>query len=132
MSADEYPSIFSHQMEAIVYIYHLHLSIEVRTCCPKVSPITKVVVAGASLDFNCTVKISRSLPKYLSFKWFKKVNGTYLEIPDEQTYRKSGGTSELMINNAQTTLPSGISYKCQMEYRGKIQSGYSRLVVFSG
>ena len=96
------------------------------------SPKTKVVVAGASLDFTCEVDISRSLPKYLSFKWFKKVNGTYLEIPDDQTYRKSGGTSVLMIKNAQTTLPSGTLYKCQMEYRGKIHIGYSRLLVFSG
>ena len=95
-------------------------------------PEKKVVVAGASLDFTCTVEMPRSLPKYLSFKWFKKVNGTYLEIPDNQTYRMSGGTSVLMIENAQTTLPNGTSYKCQMDYRGKIHSGYSLLVVFSG
>lgn len=105
---------------------------EIKTCCPKMSPRKKVVIAGASLDFTCAVDMSQSLPKYLSFKWFKKVNGTYLDIPVEQTYRKSGGTSVLMIKNAQTTLPSGTLYKCQMDYRGKIRSNYSRLVVFSG
>ena len=116
-----------------MFIYTIStFSLEFKACCPKVSPEKKVVVAGASLDFTCTVEMSKSLPKYLSFKWFKKVNGTYLEIPDNQTYRKSGGTSVLMIENAQTTLPNGASYKCQMDYRGKIHSGYSLLVVFSG
>lgn len=96
------------------------------------SPKKKVDVAGASLDFTCAVDMSRSLPKYLSFKWFKKVNGTYLEIPDEQTYQKSGDTSVLMIKNVQPTPPNGTLYKCQMDYRGKIRSDYSHLVVFSG
>ena len=38
----------------------------------------------------------------------------------------------LMIKNAQTTPPNGSLYKCQIDYRGKIRSDYSRLVVFSG
>jgi len=98
-----------------------------------VSPTKKVVVAGESLEFRCEVgHMSNSLPKYLSFRWFKDVNGTYLKIPDEQTYRKSDSTSVLMIKNAQTTLPNGIAYKCQMDYREKKSNGYSRLVVFSG
>ena len=115
------------------YMYTIFtFSLEVKTCCPKMSPGIKVVVAGASLDFSCAVDMPKSLPKYLSFKWFKKVNATYLEIPDEQTYRKNGSTSVLMIRNAQTTPSNGTLYKCQMDYRGKIRSNYSRLVVFSG
>ena len=90
------------------------------------------MVAGASLNFTCVVDMPNSLPKYLSFKWFKKVNDNYLEIPDEQTHRKDGTTSLLMINNAQTTPPNGTLYKCQMDYRGKTQSDVLRLVVFSG
>ena len=91
------------------------------------------MVAGASLEFFCVVRhMSNSLPKYLSFKWFKNVNGTYLKIPDEQTYRKNDITSVLMIESAQTTLPNGTAYKCQMDYRETISSGYSLLVVFSG
>jgi len=98
-----------------------------------VSPTKEVVVAGASLEFTCEVHhMSNSLPKYLSFKWFKDVNGTYLKIPDKQMYRKSDSTSALMINNTQITLPKGTAYMCQMDYRGRISSGYSRLVVFSG
>ncbi|XP_020626717.1 uncharacterized protein LOC110064055 [Orbicella faveolata] len=106
---------------------------EVIPCCPKVSPRKKVVVAGASLNFTCVVDhMSKSLSKYLSFKWFKNVNGTYVKIPDEQTHRKNGSASVLMIKNAQTTLPNGILYKCQTDYRETIRSHYSRLVVFSG
>jgi len=98
-----------------------------------VSPTKKVVVAGESLEFTCKVDhMSNSLPKYQSFKWFKDANGTYLKISDEETYRKSDSTSVLMIKNAQITLPNGTAYKCQMDYRGRISSGYSRLVVFSG
>jgi len=108
-------------------------SLEVIPCCPTVSPRKKVVVAGVSLEFTCVVDhMSNSLPKYLSFKWFKDVNGTYLKIPDKQTQRRNDSTSVLVIKNAQTTLSDGTAYKCQMDYRGKISSGYSRLVVFSG
>ena len=101
----------------------------------KVSPTKKVVVAGVRLDFTCAVDMSRSLPKYLSLKWFKKVNGTFLEIPDEQTHERSNetySTSVLVIKNAQTSPPSGFSYKCQMSYRDKITREHSSLLVFSG
>ena len=99
------------------------------------SPIIKVAVAGASLYFTCAVRMSKSLPKYLSLKWFKNVNGTYLEIPDEQMNQRSNetySTSELVIKNAQTSPPNGFLYKCQMSYRDQIHSDYLRLIVFSG
>lgn len=111
---------------------HGFFSLEIQPCCPTVSPVKKVVVAGTSFNFTCVVDMSKSLPKYLSFKWFKEVNGTYLEIPDKQTHRKSGSTSVLMIKNVKTTPPGGTLYKCQMSYRGKTSSYRPRLVVFSG
>ena len=131
-------SVSQLQCETCFHMYIILLytvsafSLELLACCPKVTPAKKVEVAGASLNFTCVVDMSRSLPKYLSFKWFKKVNGTYLEIPDEQTHRQSGGTSVLKIKNAQTTPPNGNLYTCQMDYRGKIRNASSRVVVFSG
>lgn len=113
-------------------ISSLLLSLEVIPCCPEVTPVKKVVVAGTSINFTCVVDIKHSLAKYLSFKWFKEVGDTYVEIPVDQTHRKTDSSSVLMIKNAKTTPLGGISYKCQMSYRGTTSSYHPRLVVMSG
>ena len=95
-------------------------------------PASKVVVAGTSVSFTCTVDLSKSLVKYLSFKWFKKEGDTFVEIPAEQTRRHNDSSSVLMIKNAKTTPLGGILYKCQISYKGRTSSCHPRLAVMSG
>ena len=96
------------------------------------TPANKVVVAGTCVNFICVVDLSKSLVKYLSFKWFKEEGDTYVEIPAEQTRRHNDSSSVLMIDHAKTTPLGGILYKCQISYRGRTSSYRPRLAVMSG
>ena len=95
------------------------------------TPEKQVVTAGTSVNFICVVDISKSLAKYLSFKWFKKEGDTYVEIPEDQTHRRNESSSVLMIKNAKATPFGGTLYKCQLSYRGRTSNYHPRLIVMS-
>lgn len=104
-------------------------------CCPTVTPKSKVIEAGTSMNFTCKVAVERSLRKYLTFKWFKEDSGTYVEVTDSETHRETVNSFEhsvLTIKNPKPTPQSGILYKCQISYRGRMDSYRPRLKVVSG
>ena len=89
---------------------------------------------GSNMNFKCHVTLRKStntvLKKYLVFKWYKKENGTFVEVPDSETSRHNGSTSVLIIKNAKATPKGGVLYKCEILYRGRKSSfAGPRLVV---
>lgn len=79
------------------------------------------MTTGMSASFLCRVAIENynAFGKYLTFKWFKREGGSYVNVPASETYRKDDSTSVLKITNAKATPKGGISYRCEMFYRGR-------------
>ena len=114
----------------------MSLSVEVIPCCPDVIPQKKVMSTGSNVNFICHVTLlfnsrETALKKYLVFKWYKKEDGTFVEVPDGETSRHNGSTSVLIIKNAKATPKGGVSYKCEILYRGRKSGSFGgpRLVV---
>ncbi|KAJ7377511.1 hypothetical protein OS493_028494 [Desmophyllum pertusum] len=112
--------------------YEALMNRQVIPCCPTVTPGNKVTDVGSSINFTCTVDISSSFERYLTFKWFKKEGlNTYVAVPDSQTHRQNSSSSVLMIKNAIITPLGGTWYRCQMSYRETTSRFDPRLVVFN-
>ena len=112
------------------------MSLEKQACCPKVTPEVKVMEAGMSTNFTCKADITGSLSKYFTLKWLREENGTSVEIRQGDPMHKqtvvSYGHSVLTITNAQLTPAEGVTYRCQITYRGTASSHPLRLIVVKG
>ncbi|RMX55640.1 hypothetical protein pdam_00001669 [Pocillopora damicornis] len=112
----------------------IYTSEEKQACCPKVTPEVKVMEAGMSTNFTCKAYTFGSLSKYFTLKWLREENGTSVEIRQGDTMHKqtvvSYGHSVLTITNAQLTPAEGVTYRCQITYRGTASSSLPlRLIV---
>ena len=92
--------------------------------------------AGMSTNFTCKADITGSLSKYFTLKWLREENGTSVEIRQGDIMHKqtvvSYGHSVLTITNAQLTPAEGVTYRCQITYRGTASSHPLRLIVVKG
>ena len=112
------------------------MSLEKPACCPIVTPEVKVMEAGTSANFTCKASVGVSLQKYFTLRWFREENGTHVEIRQGDTMHKqtvvSYGHSVLTITNAQLTPAEGVTYRCQITYRGTATSYPLRLIIVKG